>query len=95
MYFLWLKTVVYSGTSSNAAAIQFAESNNSGTTAGAATTTPYVKTTQDWTLYTRTFTTSASTAYVQTSIRVYGHTGTGTLIMDAWFDDIVLKPTSA
>ena len=54
----------------------------------------YVKTTTDWTLYTVTFTTAANTVYLAFDHRVYGHQGAATLIMDAWFDDIYLAPTT-
>ena len=53
-----------------------------------------VKTTTGWTKYTTVFTTNSATREVNIEPRIYGHTGTGTLIMDAWFDDIVLKKTS-
>lgn len=51
-------------------------------------------TTTDWTFYTTTFTTGATTSYIVFDHRVYGHQGAATLIMDAWFDDIYLAKTT-
>lgn len=53
-----------------------------------------VKTTTGWTQYTITLTTGATVRYLVPKLLVYGHSGTATLIMDAWFDDITLTPTT-
>lgn len=95
-YSFWMKTNYVSGGATNGACLTLLFSNDVGTGTGAtaAVTSPIVKTTTDWTQYTGTFTANAVTNYVQISCRVYGHQGTATLIMDAWFDDITLSPTT-
>jgi len=85
----WMKTNYVSGDATNGAALAVVERNAAGT-AVITNTTTYIKTTTDWTQYTTTFTTAASTAFLTFDHRVYGHQGTATLIMDAWFDDIYL-----
>lgn len=52
-------------------------------------------TTQDWTQYTATFTTGATARFININCSVTGTNGAATLIMDAWFDDIQLYPTTA
>ena len=54
-----------------------------------------IKTTTDWTYYTTTVTTGATARYISVLPWVSGNTGAATLIMDAWFDDITLTPTTA
>lgn len=93
-YSFWTKTNLVSGSSSHGAAISFIQSKEDGSTASLETTTSYVKVSQEWTRYTGTLTMTASTAYLQVNPRVYGHTGAGTLIMDAWFADIQLYPVT-
>lgn len=51
-------------------------------------------TTQDWTQYTATFTTGATARFININCSVTGTNGAATLIMDAWFDDIQLYPTT-
>lgn len=51
----------------------------------------YVKTTQDWTYYEKIFTTSGYTKYWHLQLRIYWHTWTANLTMNAWFDDIRLE----
>ncbi len=53
-----------------------------------------VKTTTSETLYTVNFTTNSVQRYVNLQMRIYGHTGAGTLRMAAWFDAITLTTTS-
>lgn len=53
-----------------------------------------IKTTTDWTEYTKTFTTGATTRFIDIQCRVKGDTGTADLNMDAWFDNVVLTPTA-
>lgn len=91
-YSFRMKTNLVSGTSSDGAFIAFREFDGTGT---AVTTTLSTKvvTTTDWTYYTGTFTTASNTRYIYPRISLYGHTGTGTLIMDAWFDDVTITPT--
>lgn len=93
-YSFWMKTNYVSGDSNDGASIMFNFAKADGTSSGSFQSTK-VKTTTDWTLYTGTFTTAADTVAINVNPRLYGHTGTATLIMDAWFDDIVLTPTTA
>lgn len=89
----WMKTNVASGTSNGGAYIS-AQEYDGGNTLKASNASTMVKTTTDWAQYTITFTTNAATKLVNPRLTVYGHTGTGTLIMDAWFDDIEFGPTT-
>jgi len=88
----WLKTNYVSGDSGGGANLfilyQKANGSASGSTSGT-----YIKTTTDWTQYTINFTTASDTYWGHVEPRIYGHTGSGTLIMDAWFDDITLLPS--
>ncbi len=52
-----------------------------------------MKTTTDWTYFTYTFTTDSNINYIKTAFRI-NNDGAATLIMDAWFDDIQLYPTT-
>lgn len=52
--------------------------------------TTKVKTTISWTEYDYTYTPHADDRYVTIRLTHYGHTGAGTLIMDAWFANIRL-----
>lgn len=91
----WLKTNVVSGDSSDGAFLVLIENTAAGAGAGAETSVgAKSKVTSDWTLKTVTFTTQATTASLQINPRIYGHTGAGTLIMDAWWDDIKIGPTT-
>jgi hypothetical protein len=86
-----MKTEAVSGDSNHGATLAITEHSATG---GAATTTrlaSYIKTTTDWTEYTFSFTTQSGTGTLVVNPRLYGHTGTGTLIMNAWFDDIRLR----
>lgn len=93
-YSFWMKTNYTSGTSNHGAylAINISDINGGSITS---IETAYIKTTTDWTKYTANFTPAANAAYLTINLRIYGHTGTGTLIMDAWFDDLIIKPTTA
>jgi len=93
-YSFWMKTNVVSGDSNSGASINFNEHSATGGAAVATNATTAIKTTTDWTFYTGTFTTNAATSYIVVDPKIYGHTGAATLIMDAWFDDIVLTPTT-
>lgn len=89
----WLKTNYVSGDSNNGAFINIMQSTGQGVATNA-TASPAVKTTTDWTQYTVNFTTSGTAAFINPQLRIYGHTGTATLVMDAWFDDVILMPTT-
>lgn len=91
----WMKTNYTSGSSSHGAYISMLEAQGDGTNTGSAMAPTYVQSTTGWTKYTFTFTTAATTRRGHIEPRIYGHTGSANLIMDAWFDDIVLKPTTA
>ncbi len=82
-----MKTNYVSGDSADGASIAFVERNSAGTALVTNTSTK-VKTTTDWTEYTVSFTTNAATSWIAPRLQVTGSTGTATLIMDAWFDDI-------
>lgn len=92
-YSFWMKTNYVSGDATNGAYISFVQANSAGTFGTTTSTTP-VKTTQDWTYYTGTITTDATTVFMRVRPQIYGHQGTATLIMDAWFDDITLVETT-
>lgn len=88
-----MKTNYVSGDSNNGASVAFVERNAEGTFTATPTST-LVKTTTDWTEYTVSFTTTATTAWICPRPQIVGNTGTGTLIMDAWFDDIRVSASS-
>lgn len=92
-YSVWMRTNYVSGDSDDGAYVQFTE-RNAAAGSITSTTTTKVKTTTGWTNYTGTITTNAATVYLDVLFFVRGTTGTGTLIMDAWFDDIYLAPTT-
>lgn len=89
----WMQTTYTSGDSNDGAYVDMIEVNGAGTS-GTETTTTKVKTTTGWTQYVTTFTTSSATRFVVVQPRIYGNTGTASLIMSAWFDDMVLTPTN-
>jgi hypothetical protein len=90
----WMKTLYTSGDSSDGAYLKVSEFNGAGT-AVATNVGTKVKTTTDWTRYSITFTTNANTRYVSVGANLYGQTGTGTLLMTAWIDDLSFGPTTA
>ena len=93
-YSVWIKTNLVSGSATTGARCQFAASTGAlGTGATTSVATGLVAT-QDWTQYTGTFTTAATERYITPSLQIVGNDGAGTLIMDAWFDDITLTPTT-
>jgi hypothetical protein len=90
----WMRTNRSSGDSSNGAFVRLTEYNGAGT-AGTQTSSTAVKTTTAWTQYTLTFTTGSTARFLVVQLLNIGNTGTATLIMDAWFDDMILRPTIA
>lgn len=54
-----------------------------------------IKVSQDWTAYTYTWTTAATTRLVRIKPLIYGHQGAATLVMDAWYARFRLVPTTA
>lgn len=91
----WMKTNYVSGDSNSGAFASLKTFNSAGTSLTTTNAATKVKTTQDWTQYTLTVTTDATASYIVPLLRVLGSDGAATLIMDAWFDDIVLTPTTA
>ena len=89
----WMKTNYVSGLGTQGARIKY--DTWDGTGAFIVGQNPaYVQTTTGWTQYTLTFTSAANAAFLTLYFGVEGAGGTGTLIMDAWFDDFVLTPTT-
>lgn len=90
-----IKTNYISGDSNDGANLQVRERSATGGTIGtpSSTATTKIKTTTDWTVYSIVFTTNALTRLINIDMLVTGNTGTGTLIMDAWFANITLTPT--
>lgn len=86
----WMKTNYVSGASSFGAYFLLGGYDSSGVLTQSVTVSSIVTTTTAWTFYTASFTTTSTIVLAQVILRIYGHTGTGTLIMDAWFDDLVL-----
>jgi hypothetical protein len=92
-YSFWMKTEYVSGDAVEGAYINFRCLGGSRTVV-LNTNIGSVKTTTGWTKYTGTFTSPSSARYLSVIPRIDGHTGTATLIMDAWFADITLTPTT-
>lgn len=88
----WMKTTANSGTANTGAQLVFREFSGAGA-GGTSNTLTGVITTTGWTQYILTFTTASTTRFIELKPTVTGNDGTATLIMDAWFDDIVLTPT--
>ena len=90
----WMKTSLISG-SSTGARIGVQKKNVAGVTGEEFTNSIGIATTTDWTYYSFTFTTNAAldTPYLFVVPQIVGQDGAGTLIMDAWFDDITITPT--
>ena len=93
-YSVWIKTQANSGAATTGARYQFVTSTGISDALTTTVVTGLVAT-QDWTQYTGTFTTGATARFVTPVLQIIGNDGTGTLIMDAWFDDITLYPTTA
>lgn len=89
----YMKTNLVSGSAASGARIAAVQYNAAATalTTGQSTA---VTTTTDWTLYTLTFTTQSTCNFLDIQCRVTGNDGSATLIMDAWFDNIILTPTT-
>lgn len=89
----WMKTTANSGAANTGAFMAWKEwlGNGSG---GNTYSSTGVTTTTGWTQYMMVHTTGSTAAYLMLQPTVAGNDGTGTLIMDAWFDDIVLTPVA-
>lgn len=91
----WIKTLANSGSATSGAELKVGQLTGDNTTTAVTTTLATgIVATQDWTYYTTTFTTGSTTRYMNVRALVTGNDGTATLIMDAWFDDIQLRPTT-
>lgn len=91
----WMKTEYISGDSSQGATVGLPEYNGTGAVVRDNTGVGAVlKTTTDWTYYSYTVTTQSTTRFLNVQPRIFGHTGTATLQMNAWFDDIKLTKTT-
>jgi hypothetical protein len=89
----WMKTVANSGSASSAAHIFVNEYTGSGSYLSTATLVSGVTATTGWTQYAGTFTPVTGARYLVVGVGIKGNDGTGTLIMDAWYDNIELYPT--
>lgn len=84
-----MKTQLNSGSSASGAYLDmFCHDDNLITATENVST--IVNTTTAWTTYTINFTTTNKQTRGHLEYRLYGHTGAGTLIMDAWFGDVKL-----
>lgn len=89
---LWIKTTANSGSATTGA---FASIDYRNGIQGFLQlfSIPGITTTTGWTKYTLIGTSPSTAAFADILLTVTGNDGTGTLIMDAWFDDITLTPT--
>jgi hypothetical protein len=89
----YMKTQYNSGAGSSGATLRITEYSSAGAT-GASANGTVVATTTAFTLYTFNVTTASTANYINVIPLIIGNTGTATLIMDAWYDDIVITPIS-
>lgn len=89
----WMRTNLTSGSSTSGAYLRANERNN---IAGGSVNNDGTKilTTTGWTQYTINFTTASATRFIIIRASLVGTGGSANLVMDAWFDDIVLTPTA-
>lgn len=83
----WMKTNYVSGSATSGAFVRLA--------GGVGVDSTKIRTTTDWTQYSLSVTTQPTASQLFIEMRIIGNDGTATLIMDAWFDDIQLRPTTA
>lgn len=83
----YMKTNYTSGDSNDGAFLSIRRYNSAGTQVGSSTSTK-IKATTNWTKYTVSFTSESTGVLLGTLLTVTGNTGTATLILDSWFDDI-------
>lgn len=86
-----MKTTYHSGDSAAGAGAIIMASNANGT-ADVSASGMTVKVTSDWTYYEATITTGANAAHAHIELRIYGHNGAATLIMDAEYAEIKCSP---
>lgn len=90
----WMKTNLVSGSAASGARLALVQYNGAAT-ALTTTQSTAVVTTTGWTKYTFSVTTQATCNFLEVQCRCVGNDGAATLIMDAWFDDISVKLTTA
>lgn len=88
-----MKTNLVSGASNSGARMAVVQYNGAATALTTVLSTA-VTTSTGWTEYSFAFTTQATCNFIELQCRVTGNDGAATLIMDAWFDDIAVKPTT-
>jgi hypothetical protein len=91
---IWIKTSLVSGSASTGVRVRANHLNASFGSLGSTTVATGIVTTTGWTQYSATITSNASAAFMNIELIVVGSDGTGTLIMDAWFDDISITLTN-
>ncbi|WP_160665164.1 carbohydrate binding domain-containing protein [Pseudarthrobacter sp. ATCC 49987] len=89
----WMKTNLVSGASASGARLAVVQYNGAATALTTVLSTAVITTT-GWTKYSFNFTTQATCNFIELQCRVTGNDGAATLIMDGWFDDISVKPTT-
>ena len=89
-----IKTNLISGSATTGARLQVLGLNGGMTASNTYTVVNGLVSTKEWTDYSLTFTTSASVRFFDIVMSVVGNDGAATLIMDAWFSNIELRPTS-
>lgn len=89
-----VKTDITSGSATTGAVLSLVEKNGATTSGTITTLVTGLITTQDWTFYTATVTTGATTRFATIEARLTGNNGAATLVGSAWFDDIQLYPTT-
>lgn len=91
----YITTNLVSGAASTGARISASQQAGDATTpSGSGRALGIISTTTPRTFYTGTFTTSATARYIKVDCSITGNDGAATLIMDAWFDSLVLTPTT-
>jgi hypothetical protein len=90
---VWIKTNLISGSATTGAAVIIAERNKTNATVsgGGRTIVSGIVTTTDWTQYTATITTLASTRFLNPQFQLIGNNGSATLNMEAWFDNLTIN----
>lgn len=88
-YSFWMQTNFVAGDSNDGVCIMFKERLANSTTV-ATTFSTKVKTTTGMTNYTGSITTGETSVYMDIEPAVIGNTGAASLVMDGWFDDLVL-----
>lgn len=88
-----MKTTLNSGASSSGAFLRVTEFNSAGT-AGTTSNGTVLQATTSWTSYSFNVTVASTAAYISLSPIIIGNTGTATMIMDGWIDDIVVTQVS-